>query len=98
MSRSEGQMTSVPAVLPSGAEVDVRVTEDSADGIGSVGLVDAAALQDVLATIGEVAGLLREKLEPVKPTTATVQFGVSFEAKGGRLAALLFDATGAASL
>lgn len=86
------------AELPSGAPVRVRVAEGPGDGIGSVGLVDAAALEEALATIGEAAALLRQKLEQIGPTKATVEFGVSFEGKGGKLVALLFEGKGQASL
>ena len=76
----------------------VRVAEDSSVGLASVGLVDAAALEEAMATIGEAASLVRQKLEPLRPTKATVEFGVSFEGKAGKLVALLFEGKGAASL
>lgn len=90
--------TAVDAILPSGASVRVRVAEGAGDGIGSVGLVDAAALEEALATVREAAALLRDKLEEIAPTKATVEFGVSFEGKAGKLVALLFEGKGEASL
>ena len=98
MNGGEHEATAVDAVLPSGAEERVRVAQAAGDGIGSVGLVDAAALEGALSTISEAAELLRHKLEGIAPTKATVEFGVSFEAKGGKLVALLFEGRGSASL
>ncbi|MCA1708199.1 MAG: hypothetical protein LC808_34950, partial [Actinobacteria bacterium] len=86
----EGTPTAVDAMLPSGASVRVRVADGGGDGMGSVGLFDAAALEEAVATIGEAASLLRQKLELLAPTKATVEFGVSFEVKAGKLVALLF--------
>lgn len=94
----EEERAAVDAELPSGAPVRVRVTEGAGDGMASVGLVDAAALEVALATIGEAAALLRQKLEQIAPTKSVVEFGVSFEAKGGKLVALLFEGKAQASL
>ena len=98
MNGARSEATAVDAALPSGALVRVRVAQGAGDGMGSVGLVDAAALEEALATIREAAALLRDKLEEIAPTKATVEFGVSFEAKAGKLVALLFEGKGTASL
>lgn len=94
----EGKETAVDPVLPSGAPVRVRVAQGAGDGMGSVGLVEAAALEEAMATIGEAAALVRHKLEAIAPTKATVEFGVSFEGKAGKLVTLLFEGKGEASL
>jgi len=88
----------VDAVLPGGTTVRVRVAEEPGGGIGSVGLPDTLHLQEALAEIGEVASLVREKLEPVMPSKATVEFGVSFSATSGKLTSLIFEGKGEASL
>lgn len=84
--------------LPSGAPVRVRVAESEGDAIASVGLVDAAALEEAVATVAETAALVRDKLEAIAPSRATVEFGVSFEARAGKLVALVFEGKGQASL
>jgi hypothetical protein len=83
--------------LPGGGVVQVRVVEGS-DGLGSAGLGERLHLDDALAQIGVLATLVRESLEPVKPTRATVQFGVGFSITGGRLTSLIVDGKGEASL
>ena len=89
---------SVEAELPGGGVIRVRVAGEAADGIGSVGLGEKLRIDDALAQIGEVASLLRRKLDPSMPTRATVEFGVSFSAEGGKLTSLLFESRGEASL
>lgn len=84
--------------MPGGAIVRVRVAEEAGDGIGSVGLGEKLHLEEALTTIGDVAALVRDKLDTVVPTKATVEFGVSFAVQGGKLTALVFDGKADASL
>ncbi|HEX8742605.1 MAG TPA: CU044_2847 family protein [Thermoleophilaceae bacterium] len=93
---SEGS-GAVEAVLPSGLTVQVRVA-DEAGGIGSVGRSGPVDLRAALEPISDVAELVRERLESLTATRATVQFGVSFAAKSGKLTALVFEGSGEASL
>lgn len=95
---SEEPDGAVKVKLPSGAEVLVRAGTADGGSLASVGLVEAAALDETMNTIGEAATLLRQRLEPLMPTKATVEFGVSFEAKGGKLVALLFEGKAQAAL
>lgn len=89
---------SVEAELPGGGIIRVRVAEEAAGGIGSVGLGEKLRIDDALAQIGEVAALVRRKLDPSMPTRATVEFGVSFSAEPGKLTTLFFEGKGEASL
>ena len=66
--------------------------------MGSVGRGDVFSLRGTLAPIGEVAALVRERLQPLKPARTTVEFGVSFSAQAGKLTALVFEGKGEASL
>ena len=56
MNGEENGATTIDAVLPSGAAIRLRVAEGAGDGMGSVGLVDPAALEEALATIAEATG------------------------------------------
>jgi hypothetical protein len=67
-------------------------------GMGSVGLGEKLHLEDALAQIGEVAALVRQKLDPARPTKTTVEFGVSFSVQSGKLTSLVFESRGDASL
>lgn len=87
----------VDARLPSGAKVRVRIAED-AGGLEEVGRFEPGDLEGALATVEEVASLLDAKLSSIRPRRATVEFGVSLSVKAGKLAALVFDGTGEASL
>jgi hypothetical protein len=91
---------SVEVGLPTGANVRVRVAEPlgAADGLGSVGRLGPLDLREALAPITEVADLVRERLDSLTATRATVEFGVSFEVASGKLVALVFEGKGAASL
>lgn len=88
----------VNAVLPGGTVVRVRVTEEAGDGIRSVGRLDQLDLEGALAEVVEVAALVRTKIESALPTKATVEFGVRFSAKTGKLSALVFEGKADASL
>jgi hypothetical protein len=83
--------------LSGGGVVQVRIVE-GADGLGSAGLGERLHLDDALAQIGALATLVRDSLDVVKPTKATVQFGVSFSIAGGKPTSLIVDAKGEASL
>jgi hypothetical protein len=93
-----GDRHRIDAVLPGGTVVRVRLAEDGGDGIGSVGLAEKLHLDEALAAIGDVAALVRDKLDAAVPTKATVEFGVSFAVQGGKLTALVFDGKADASL
>ncbi len=66
--------------------------------MSSVGREAPVELDDALSTVGDAARLVYEQLEHLAPTRASVEFGVSFTAQGGKLVALLFDAKAHASL
>ena len=95
--RGAGTADIVDAVLPGGAVVRVRVA-DEVGGLGSVGRDEKADLKEALAPVGEVAALVRDQLESLTATRATVEFGVSFSAQSGKLTALVFEGKGEASL
>jgi len=78
--------------------VRVRVVQGSEDEMASVGLLDKLNLQEALDTVRDAAAIVYDKLEPLTPTKATVEFGVSFSVQGGKLTALLFDGKADASL
>jgi hypothetical protein len=78
--------------------VRVRVAEEPDGGMGSVGLPDKLHLEEALAQIAEVASLVRAKLDPVMPSKATIEFGVSFSAASGKLTSLIFEGKGETSL
>ena len=87
----------IDAALPGGGVVQVRVAE-GADGIASVGRSEPLDLAEALEPIGEVAQIVRDKVEAVGATRASAAFGVSLTAKTGKLSALVFEVQGAASL
>ncbi len=76
----------------------VQVTEGAGDGLGSVGLLDNLDIAEALSSVTELASLIRSHLQPVMPTKATVEFGVSFSIKAGKLVSLMVDGKGDASL
>ncbi len=98
LSRGAAERGVVDAKLPSGAEVRVRVSEDAGGGLEEVGRFEPGDLEAVLSTVEEVASLLHAKLAAIRPRRATVEFGVSLSVKSGRLAALVFEGIGEASL
>jgi len=79
--------------------VRVRVVQTTTDDeMASVGLLDKLDLQEALETVREAAAIVYDKLEPLTPSKATVEFGISFTVQAGKLTALLFDGKADASL
>jgi hypothetical protein len=87
----------VRAALPDETTVGVRVRHGG-DGLGSVGRDNAIDLNEALAPIGEVAALLRQRLQPLQPVKTTVEFGVSFAVESGTLTTVVFESDAEASL
>lgn len=88
----------VEARLPGGGSVRIRLAERPSDGIGSVGLRDSLDFDEALDNLGRLAVALREKLDIVMPTKATVEFSVGFTMQAGKLTTLVVDGKGEASL
>jgi hypothetical protein len=94
----DGRGAGVVDALLGDRVVRVRVVETAGDEMASVGRLDKLDLQEALATVGETAALVYDKLEHLTPTKAGVEFGISFAVQAGKLTALLFDGKADASL
>lgn len=98
VSGDHGRPDGVVDALLGDRPVRIRVVAGDGDQMSSVGLPDKSQLKDTLDVIGEAAELVYDKLEHLTPTSASVEFGVSFSVQGGKLTALLFDSKADASL
>jgi hypothetical protein len=67
-------------------------------GARPVGVDEAFSFDGVRQTIEAIAGELSQAWDKVKPTEATVEFGLSLTAKTGKLTGLVVDGSAAASL
>ncbi len=84
-------------VLVGSAETEFYV-EVAETGAGTVALDDRFSFDGVRATIEAIAGELAGVWRRVKPSEATVEFGLKVTAKSGRLTGLLVEGGGEASL
>lgn len=66
-------------------------------GAQPVGIEDTLSFEGVRDTVEAISQELADVWRKVKPTEATVEFGLSVTAKSGKLAGLLVDADGAAT-
>ncbi|MEN8650818.1 CU044_2847 family protein [Streptomyces sp. 21So2-11] len=66
--------------------------------LGHASLGHALAFDGVRECIEAVAAQLAQAWDQVKPSEATVEFGLSVTAKGGKLTGLIVEGGGAASL
>lgn len=79
---------------------EVEFFVELADGGGprTVGVADALSFDGVRDTVEAIAGQLGQVWDRVKPSEASVEFGLSLTAKSGKLTGLLVEAGGSASL
>ena len=78
-----------------GVEFYVEVTEE---GAGTVGLDDRFSFDGVRDTIEAIAGQMAGVWQRVKPSEASVEFGLKVTGKSGKLTGLLVEGGGEASL
>jgi hypothetical protein len=78
-----------------GVEFYVEVVDE---GAGTVGLDDRFSFDGVRATVEAIARQLTGVWERVKPSEASVEFGLKVTGKSGKLTGLLVEAGGDASL
>lgn len=89
-------MTETVLVEVDGVEFYVEV--EGEDGAGPVGLEDRLSFDGVRDTIEAIASQVAGVWERVKPSEATVEFGLKVTGKSGKLTGLLVEGGGEASL
>lgn len=97
MNGSDGRQV-LDVKLPSGAVVGVQLSGVTGDPMTSVGLLDNLDVRDALKSVAEIASLVRSQLDSAMPTKASVEFGLGFGIRAGKLASMLVDGKGEASL
>jgi Trypsin-co-occurring domain 1 len=83
-------------VAANGVEFYVEVAEQ--DGVATVGLDEVMSFDGVCDTVEAIAGQIAGAWDRVRPTEATVAFGLKLVAKPGKLTGLLVEGGGEASL
>jgi hypothetical protein len=96
MHPGEPRRTSVQPVKIGDVQFFVELAE--AGGPRTVGLGDLLSFDGVRETIEAIGGELTRAWETVKPTEATVEFGLSLTAKSGKLSGLVVEGAAGASL
>jgi hypothetical protein len=89
-------MNAISVKLPSGRLVAVEVS--SIDDRQPVSVLDALPLDDVLATVGDIAVAMHGAIEAVRPQEATIEFGVDVTLESGQLTTLLVKGSGKGTL
>jgi hypothetical protein len=96
MQPGQGRERQVQRVSASGVEFFVQVAGGSGPQV--VAADRAMSFDGVRDTVEAIAGELAGVWEKVKPSEASVEFGLALTAKSGKLTGLLVDAEGEASL
>jgi Trypsin-co-occurring domain 1 len=94
-------MTRVPVVLPNGAKLQVEVARpfgSEMDVADVRELVDQEALEPIKRAIEGLAGWISSSVELLKPSKASVEFGIEIGTEAGQLTALLVKGHGKANL
>lgn len=89
-------MGAVRMVRSGSTEFFVELAEGS--GPQTVGVTDAFSFDGVRETVEAVAEELSQAWQTVRPSEATVEFGLNLTAKTGKLTGLLVEGNGSASL
>lgn len=79
-------------------DVEFFVEVPEVQGVQTVGLDDVLSFDGVRDTIQVIGEQLTAAWEKVKPSEASVEFGLKLTAKSGRLTGLIVDGSGEASL
>lgn len=79
-------------------EVEFFVQVREGGGAQNVGIEDVFSFDGVRDTVRAIGSQLAESLSGIAISEASVEFGLSMTAKGGRLTGLIVDGEGAASM
>ncbi|WP_329282031.1 CU044_2847 family protein [Streptomyces sp. NBC_01451] len=86
------------AVLVQAGTTELYMEVARGGGPQTVGVSQAMAFDGVRECVEAVAAQLAQAWDHVKPTEATVEFGLSVTVKSGKLTGLIVEGGGAASL
>ena len=84
--------------LPGEDSADVYIEVLRGGGREEVGLLDSIPFEQVTEVLGSIAQGIGSTLEKTKPSKASVELGVEFGLKNGKLVALIARGSGKANL
>jgi Trypsin-co-occurring domain 1 len=84
----------VPVLLPNGATVKFEITQTGREIVS----FEPKQFKPVADAIEGVVGMIAAPLQKVKPTKATVKFGMELGIESGQLTALIVKGSGKANL
>ena len=94
MTFAESRSSNVPVQLPNGAIVKVEVASTGKEDVA----FDVKQFQPVADAIEGVVQMIATPLQKVKPTKATVKFGMELAIESGALTAVIVKGSGKGNL
>ena len=87
--------TAIPVQIEEG--LTVRIETASLGGREKVGLLDSLPFQELMRGIEAVARSFSESLEKIRPSKASVEFGVEVAVEAGKLVTVICQGSGKAN-
>ncbi|NUW41344.1 CU044_2847 family protein [Nonomuraea rhodomycinica] len=88
----------VPIELPDGEVILARVRVEGPSDVGSTQVLRKLPVDDLRKVVTGVAGTVADAVESVRPDQVSVEFGIEIAVKSGKVASVLAEAGGKASL
>lgn len=94
MTFASDRSESIPVQLPNGAQIQVEVAQTGMEDVG----FDMKTFQGVTDAIEGIGQAITTSLEKVKPTKASVKFGLEIQIQQGSLVAAIVRGSGKSNL
>ncbi|MGW0485377.1 CU044_2847 family protein [Nonomuraea sp. NPDC003214] len=88
----------VPIELPDGEVILARVRVEGPSDVGATRVLQKLPVDDLRKVVNGVAGTVADAVESVRPDQVSVEFGIEIAVKSGKVASVLAEAGGKASL
>lgn len=88
----------VPIELPDGEVILARVRVEGPSDVGVTRVLRKLPADDLKKVVAGVAGTVADAVESVRPDQVSVEFGIEIALKSGKVASVLAEAGGKASL
>ena len=94
MEFTESPTEAIPVQLPNGTIIKVEITRTGEEDVA----FDVRPFQDISSAIEGIVDAVAETLQKVKPSKATVKFGLEIGIESGNLAVLIVKGSSKANL
>jgi len=97
---AESKVKTVPLMLPNGVEIRVQANapDDEEADVSYSDFTEALRLDDLQGAIEGIAQMVKEAMDKIAPSKASVEFAIELSIESGKLTALWVKGAGKANL